>query len=454
MSLKKHPPLLLAGCIVVFRLLAITNPAFAASKEKVLYSFAGYPNDGASPASSLIFDAAGNLYGTTARGGTFDKGAVFQLSPGAGGTWTESVLYSFGDGTDGATPASGLIFDAAGNLYGTTEQGGTSTGSCGGGGCGTVFQLSPGAGGTWTESVLYSFGGGTDGAVPFAGLIFDAAGNLYGTTYIGGNSTDCYIHGCGTVFQLSPGAGGTWTENVLYKFCSADGCTDGSAPEAGLIFDTAGNLYGTTSWGGDSNLCGGIGCGLVFQLSPGTGGAWTETVLHTFHYRRAHNNDGATPYGAEVIFDAAGNLYGTTYAGGANGTGSCGGTVFRLMPAGGGKWKEKVLYSFCIHGNNDRCKYGCHPQAGLILDKAGNLYGTTADGPNGGTAFELQPEKNSKWLWKALYMFCHQNGCKDGSTPEASLVFDPAGNLYGTTYAGGGGCPGNGGCGTVFEVKP
>jgi uncharacterized repeat protein (TIGR03803 family) len=347
--------------------------------ETVLHNFNDNGSDGWDPQSGLIFDAAGNLYGTTASGGTYNGGTVFELSPMPGGGWTEIVLYSFGNGMDGAGPGYGsLIFDAAGNLYGTTSTGGTF--ECPNLGCGTVFKLTPTVGGAWTETVLYDFHNGSDGHIPRASLIFDTAGNLYGTTEEGGtgNCLDGQTHGCGTVFELTPTLGGEWTETVLHDFGSG---TDGRNPIAGLIFDAAGNLYGTTLGGGAYT-----NDGTVFELSP-AGGGWTETVLHSF------NEQGSGGYGPStgpLLFDAAGNLYGTVGAGGAY----FGGTAFKLTPTVGGAWTDTVLYSF---GNGTD---GNSPSTGLTFDAAGNLYGTTFYGgtyPCGqqlrgcGTVFELTP---------------------------------------------------------------
>jgi uncharacterized repeat protein (TIGR03803 family) len=233
------------------------TPTAGGWSEKVLHSF--NDTDGAYSSAGLIFDKNGNLYGTTLEGGDYGCsasgcGTVFELTPTAGGGWTETVLLNF-NGSDGSGPQAGLIFDAAGNLYGTTVGGGTN---CPPFGCGTVFELTPTAGGGWTEKVLHSFGNGTDGANPFAGLIFDAAGNLYGTTY-GGGTYRCGASGCGTAFELTPAAGGSWTETVLYSFSRGN---DGFEPEAGLIFDSAGNLYGTTAVGGTYDG------GTVFELTP------------------------------------------------------------------------------------------------------------------------------------------------------------------------------------------
>jgi uncharacterized repeat protein (TIGR03803 family) len=349
----------------------------------VLHFFGGGGN-GSFPSAGLIFDAAGNLYGTTAFAGAYGAGTVFELTPAGGGSWTETVLHNFNhNGTDGAYPAAGLVFDASGNLYGTTSQGGTF--DCGGHpdyGCGTVFELSPTPGGGWTEKVLHSFNdNGVDGYIPGAGLILDAAGNLYGTTEYGG-AGDCVAYptiGCGTVFELTPAGGGQWTETVLYSF--ANNGMDGTYPIAGLIFNAAGNLYGTTSEGGTYDV------GTVFALTPTPAGAWTETVLHSFDSSCSQGGcaDGYLP-AAGLILDAAGDLYSTTFLGGANNLG----TVFELMPTEGGGWTEALLYDFCSQTD---CMDGAEPEAGLIFDASGNLYGTTTRTSlgNSGTVFELSP---------------------------------------------------------------
>ncbi len=419
---------------VVFALTVVLSQSAQAQKpaasvgwtEKVLYSFCAQTNcpDGAGPSADLIFDAAGNLYGTTG-GGAYGAGAVFELTPTAGGGWTETVLHSFGNGTDGAYPDGGLVFDAAGNLYGTTSEGGTY--SCfGGAGCGTVFELTPTAGGGWAEQVLYSFGSGTDGTAPDGGLVFDAAGDLYGATSEGGTYSCFDDNGCGTVFELTPAAGGSWTEQVLHNF---KGGTDGYQPAAGLIFDAAGNLYGTTAGGG---IAGG---GTAFELTLTEDGSWTEQVLHGF----GSGTDGAVPYAA-LVFDAAGNLYGTTYHGGTNNScvyTGCG-TVFELTYSGGAWWHQ-VLHNFGSGSD------GYWPQANLIVDAAGNLYSTTFQGGTHGegTVFEVTPESGGRWTEQVLHSF---NGA-DGYWPWAGLVFDAAGSLYGTTNRGGAYE-----AGTVFEL--
>ncbi|MGA8732828.1 MAG: choice-of-anchor tandem repeat GloVer-containing protein [Terriglobales bacterium] len=251
--------------------------------ESVLYSFAG-ADDGADPRASITFDQAGNVYGTTHYGGgPNDRGTVFKLAQNGEGGWTESVLHRFGGGWDGAYPWA-VIVDKVGNLYGTTNEGGGDAEG------GTVFELTSSSDGNWRESVLHRFSGGRDGDGPWAGLILDVAGNLYGTTWAGGT------HSSGTVFELMPNSDGRWTEKVVYPF---KGGREGAEPFSGLCLDAARNLYGTTRVGGRGNY------GVVFKLVPNPNGAWQETVLHSFV-----DHPGATPF-AGVILDAAGNLYGT-----------------------------------------------------------------------------------------------------------------------------------------------
>src|ERR1700674_3966070 len=418
--------------VVLFLFGVITTQSAQARTFAVLYDFTG--TDGAIPEAGLVRDTAGNLYGTTEVGGAGNYGTVFELTPTAGGAWTEKVLHTFNlNGKDGAYPATSLIFDAAGNLYGTTVGGGKYYD-------GTVFELTPKAGGSWTEKV-YSFSG-KDGESPWgAGLIVDAAGNLYGTTFYGGSGTcnNDGFGGCGTVFELTTKAGGGWAEKVLYSF--RDNGKDGNYPYASLIFDAAGNLYGTTVAGGKYYD------GTVFELTPKAGGAWTEKLLHTFK-----GSDGYSPY-ASLIFDASGNLYGTTSG---DGSGTCNsdgcGTVFELIPKAGGGYTENVLHSF--NGSD-----GSSPYASLIFDASGNLYGTTLSGGGFtsrctygcGTVFELTPKAGGGWTEKVLLSFNDKNG----AFPVASLMFDASGSLYGTTSGGSGTCNvGFIGCGKVFKLTP
>jgi len=324
------------------------------------------------------------------------------------GAWAQStfqVLYKFPPGKNGGQPFGTLVFDQAGNLYGTIYDNGPSGG-------GYVFKLAPSSDGTWAESVLHKFSYLRErtwsGFGAYAGLIFDTAGNLYGTTVAGGNLSDCSGLGCGVVFKLIPNQDGSWREKVLKRFT---GGNDGANPYAGLIFDTAGNLYGTTVAGGHAWACDGLGCGVVFQLIPNQDGSWTEKVLKRFEGGR----DGGNPY-AGLIFDLAGqNLYGTTYLGGADD----GGTVFRV-----GTWccsSHSVLYKLhCGSG-------GCRPLTGVILDAAGNLYGTTSAGgllSNAGTVFKLTLGADGKWGEQVLHSAVWYR--------VESLIFDAAGNLYGT----------------------
>jgi len=388
--------------------------------EAVLHSF-GEGTDGNNPGwATLVLGPDDHLFGTTTNGGLYNRGTVFELSPKRGGGWTETILHSFANtGIDGWVPYAGLMLDEYGNLYGTTAGGG-------GGSVGVTFELSPRGGGRWKYAVLYSFNfNGTDGSNPEYGrLILDAEGNLYGTTVTGGT------YDGGTAFELKPNANGSWTEEVLYNFGGTS--TAPIAPLASLIFDGHGNLYGTSAGGGT------YGQGTVFELSPNGSGGWTEQALHSF---QNNGTDGYQPF-ASLVFDATGNLYGTTYVGGRYGLG----TVFELSPNGSGGWTEQVLHSFDIDGLD-----GILPYAGLIIDSAGNLYGTTWLGGvfNQGTVFELSPNGQGGWLDNILYSFCTQGGCTDGSSPYGSLIFDAAHNLYGTTSEGGG----NAG-GTVFELTP
>jgi len=291
------------------------------------------------------------------------------------------VLHRFSNsGKDGYWSFAGLTMDAAGHLYGTTSNGGFTNRRCPFG-CGTVFQLTRGANGTWTETMRHSFGRRTDGRNPYGGLVLDQAGNVYGTTAGGG------AYDGGTVFKMARSANGKWTETLLYSFCPSrqNNCVDGDEPSSGLIFDSVGNLYGTANQGGNGG-CGGYGCGIVFELMPGASGNWTETVLYEF----SEFNDAARRAG--LILDVAGNLYGTTLEGGANN----GGTVFELAPGANGMWNETVLYSFCSANN---CADGQGPIASLTIDAAGNLYGTTTQGGKYrnceyggcGTVFQLTP---------------------------------------------------------------
>jgi uncharacterized repeat protein (TIGR03803 family) len=331
------------------------------------------------------------------------------------------VLASFKQKALGVFPDAPLAIDKYGNLYGTTSGGGTNIGKCGSNGCGTVFMLTPNGSGEYSYSVIYRFMSQPDGSSPLqGGVIIDSAGNLYGATRLGGTNN------FGSVYELSPALGGVWTEKILYSFAAS--ATDGIFPNGNLIFDDAGNLYGVTQDGGEA------GCGTAYMLSPNGTGGWTETILHSF---KATTTDGAFPP-AGLIMDASGNLYGTTSAGGKADYG----TVFELSPSSGGTWAETQLYAF--RGAND----GCNPVSSLTLDADGDLYGTTFEcgSHSGGTVFELSPSATG-WIPKTLHLFKASNG--DGFSPYAPVIFDTAGNLFGTTYSGGA----NGG-GSVYKLTP
>lgn len=399
-------------------LAATAQPAYAQT-ERVLYSFCSLPQcaDGFGPAGGLIFDAQGNLYGTTTAGGSHCCGTLFELSPAG----TETVVRSFAGGLN-ARP-SGLMWDAKGNLYGVTAGAGRVSRHHSY--YGSVFELKK-----RSFKHLYSFtqsAFATSGAVPQPGLSLDAQGNLYGTTLEGG------AYGPGTVFELTPRG----TESILHSFT---GGADGGLPYDGLFQDSQGNFYGTASAGGDVSKCTGNGCGVVFKLSPDG----TETVLYTFN----GGLDGATP-ATGVTLDSEGNLYGTTLLGGGFGCfdqQGCG-TVFKITP----DRHETVLYSFA--GGTD----GTGPRSRLLLDGQGNLYGSTTGGGgsgcsgNGcGTVFELSPSGKET----VLYRF---TGGADGAEPFGDLLMDTEGSLYGTTVGGGVSTtcydvlPG---CGVVFKVTP
>ena len=412
----------MSGMLAVLAMaLMLPADAVAASKYKLLHRFKGRA-DGRYPYAGLVFDSAGNLYGTTLEGGSLNAGTVFKLAPNSDGSWKESVLYAFTGSADGGYPLAGLILDAAGNLYGTKSGGGNK---CPAGGCGGVFKLTPNSDGSWTENSLHMFTSGADGNQPMASLIFDAVGNLYGTTTFGGNFTCDARYGCGVVFKLSMNSHGSWTESVLHTFTGPDG----EQSYAGLTFDPAGNLYGTTVGGGT------YGNGTVFKLAPNSDGSWTESVLHSFTGR-----DGSGPNGG-VIFDHAGNLYGTTVGGGSSDYGA----IFKLTPNSDGSWTESVLYSFANHP-------GANPMAGLVFDAAGSLYGTTVSSGNVscgaavcGTVFKLTPNSDGSWTETVLHIF---QG-KPAETPYAGVVLDKAGDLYGTTYTCVFVCHG-----LVFEISP
>lgn len=399
--------------VLAFVATLVLAPALqAAAHYKVLYRFTDGA-DGADP-NSLALDKAGNIYGTAAAGGdpncgnlNSGCGVVFELLPSGDGKWQERLLYAFHGRTDGAQPGGNLVFDASGNIYGTT-----SGGSAGG----TVFELSPQGDGTWMETVLYRFSGVFDGEA----LTIDALGNLYGVI----------SYAESVIYELSPPQqkGGTWTETTIY-----------TTPEfvwigSNLVLDQKGNLYG--SW--YPNFC----CGGVFELKH-LDKSWKEADLYDF----PGGGNGSEPVSG-IIFDSTGRMYGTGISGGNNW-----GIVFELKPSGG-QWDESMLYNFCSFNN---CADGASPGAPLAFDQAGNLYGTTEAGGSAcsnerygcGLVFELTPTKSGEWKETVLHRF---KGGLDGYSPYAGVVLDGKGHMYGTTFLGG--TSSGHGYGTVFEVTP
>lgn len=394
-----------------------------------------------------MFDTAGNLYGVI-------EGTIYELSPTpGGGPWTETVLYTF-PRSDYSINGE-LIFDAAGNLYGTTQFGGNTAVTCDlvetpppGAGCGVVFKLTPTASGPWTETVLYEFGGADDGGWPRSGVIFDRAGNLYGTASAAGAGL------VGVVYKLTPTATGPWTQSLLYTFCPGQGlCPDGAAPFTGVTFDNIGNLYGTVD---DSDPDGASG---VFKLTPTPNGSWKEELIALIPDSTGDAEPLASlkfrPTRDRCVRDAdrendrgrrrdarrdeiCGEFYGTSRLGGPDGLGD----VFRVSPTESGVWEETELYDF---NTTD----GRAPTSAVVFDDAGNLYGTTVWGgtkdegcldPGCGVVFELTPTPTPPWTYSPVYNF--PGGTQVGW--PGGLSFGPGGNLYGPS------------CGAVgvFELTP
>jgi uncharacterized repeat protein (TIGR03803 family) len=414
---------------LVLALVLLASPtASQAGGYGILHTFLG-GSDGLSPQAGLVADNAGNLYGTSINGGGTDcEGSGY---PGCGVVFEfdadgrETVLHAFAGGSDGAFPTDSLLV-LNGNLYGTAYEGGGA--GCNGYGCGVVFKIAQDG----TESVIYAFTGGNDGSGPVGGLIADNAGDLFGTTSVGGKTSN------GAVFEIKPDG----TESVVHSFT---GGSDGASPQASLVADPAGNLYGTTVFGGPNRS------GTVFRVRPDG----RESVLYAF---KGGSGDGAFPYD-NLIVDGAGNLYGTTSGGGVTcyKTAGCG-TVFELSPpiAKGGAWSEKVLHFFAnANSKND----GYYSYAGLAMDTAGNLYGVTAQGGGPvtrspsqgdlpicscGTVFKLAPDGTETVLHNFMGGF-------DGQWSTGTPLLED-GYLYGTTQIGGYGCAVSGQCGIAFRV--
>jgi uncharacterized repeat protein (TIGR03803 family) len=388
--------------------LLIATGAWAGT-ETVLYSFSG-GSDGAYGGGLPARDSSGTLYGTTLWGGSCDDGTVFELSSDG----TETVLYNF-CGSDGSDPFGDVTLDSSGTIYGTTYAGGSND-------CGTVWKLSG-----FTLTTLHTFTCGNDGGSPWAGVILDASGNLYGTTYGGGTSNN------GVAYEIS----NSGTFSVIHNFCTLS-CADGASPNS-LAIDAAGDLYGTTSYGGNLNCTdgNGSGCGTVFELS-GLYGRWREKVLHSFGYR-----DGITPIAGPTLATIKSAtkmqhvIFGVTYLG----SGDTGGNVFEMD-------KSKSGYTFRVIHRFTGAE-GCCSTHALTIARS-SLYGTASlGGSGGGTVFKLV-QKGKYWTDTVLYSF---TGGSDGKYPISGVAADSSGNLYGEAQ-GGGSTNCYSGCGVVYEVKP
>ncbi len=361
--------------------LALAPGAWAGAKKEVLYSFKG-GKDGKYPTySPLVFDKA-NLYGTTFFGGKYGLGTVFELKPNKNGTWSETVIHAFAGDRDGAQPYSGLVSDAAGNLYGTTGLGG-GLGKCFNGTshyCGTVYRLSRGRNGTWSETILRRFDDRASGGYLYNALILDASGNLYGAAAEGGDGAD------GVAFELIRGETVPWKEKVLYSFHGPDGNT----PDSPLMFDANGNLYGTTIGGGPVNG------GVVFELQPTKRGPWRETILHAF----TQVPQGYEPSGL-LAMDKEGNLYGSTQDGGKYSCGGPGCGVIYELRHENGSWKETIIHEF----NGHDFKGIVDDTEGVAFDASGNLYGTASGLSHyPGGIFRLV-HQGGAWAEQLIYKF-------------------------------------------------
>lgn len=398
--------------------------SLGATSYQVLYSFAR-GQDGASPQSGVTMDSGGNLFGTTAVGGDFSGGTVFELSYSPKNGWTKTILHNFNYLADGENPDGTLVFDLAGNLYGTTPTEGPQL-------VGTVYELSPNGGG-WDFTLLFDEG-------VHGGVILDEVGNVYAPLGAGQ-----YMGGA--IGKLSP-APKEWTYTALYSFCSKPlpHCADGIEPQGPLAWDAAGNLYGNTLYGGiypyPSPCFSQEGCGLVFQMKPRPGGTWAYRILYWFG---GFGEDGALVNGGLVV-DGKGNVYGTTYLGGPN---FFSGTVFKLSPQPPGQWGQSIGYMETQIYTFPDCSLGCGPFGSMVRDRAGNLYGAAGGGNQScggycGVVYRLSPQRDGTWKYTTLHKF---NG-SDGAGPNGVTVGSD-GNLYGTTIVGG---QYNGG--VVFEITP
>ena len=383
----------------------LLSTAWASTKFEVLHRFYAGKNNNGGLYAGLTLDAKGNLYGTTWGGGAYGNGTVFELAPAVKGGWRIRVLHSF-NRTDGASPWGTLTFDGPATIYGTTSLDGPS-------GVGTVFEMTRTSGG-WTFEAIDDYGSR-------GGVVFDLAGNLYANIGPGD-------YGGGAVTELVRSDG--WQQRYLYSLCHP--CLDGDAPLSGVVFDGAGNLYGTTEYGGTGK---GGDYGTAYELRHQADGTWKHILLHSFP---AYNGDGLRLL-AGLVLDKSGNLYGATIQGGSTGCGM----LFKLTHSANG-WKESVVHDFTQPTS------GCGP-SGVTFDQAGNLYGTAGGGTGQcesgcGVVFKLTPGSGGKWKYSVLHSFTGN----DGAYPDAGVILDPKGNLYGTTELGGGGSS----VGVVFQITP
>lgn len=417
LNLKTLPIFMMAVWVVVVAM-AMSIPT-EGQVLSVIHNFTG-GTDGAYPLA-VTLDRQGNIYGNTGSG----YGAIYRLKH-IGSAWILTPLVTFQAGDNAGGDPGAVTIGPNGTLYVENAAGGDFNGQCDLSGCGTVVNLMPPATACrtalcpWNANLLYTFGnnGSSDGNTPLGSVVFDRAGNMYGTTQAGGTAGD------GTVYELSH-TNGVWTESIIHSFA---GGSDGILPVVGLAMDAAGNLYGTTNFGGAGSV------GTVYELTP-SGSGWTETVLYSFR----GSSDGGVPWGP-LIVDSFGNVYGTTVYGGAGN----GGTVFELSPAGNG-WTFNLIQALPGNGQSG-------PRAGVVMDGAGNLYGTTVQGGafGWGSVYEMV-RAGDTWTYRDLHDF---TGASDGGQIFDGVVLDSQGNLYGAASYGGDSSCGTFGCGVVFEIAP
>jgi uncharacterized repeat protein (TIGR03803 family) len=409
---------LLLAALGAFMLFMPASASAAQDAEVLVHVFGsdGSGAGGVEPYGGVVLDSSGNAYGTASYGGAFGRGLVWEMYRGANGQWTEKRIYNFGEanGDDSYGPLAGLVFDHAGSLYGTTIGGGQPAGQAG-----TVFELSLDIDGEWIYKRIHTFGV-AEGQQPRSAVVFDSAGNLYGNTSEGGAYNE------GTIFKLIRGSDGTWLEQTLYSF-GANSQDSGGAFQP-VALDASGNIWGTLYTGGT------YGLGAIFELSPNSSGDWIETIVYSF----PGGTNGEYPQ-CGLIFDAKGNLYGTVSYGGSSDEG----LVYELSPSGNGGWTTTTLYDV---GNVE----GFIPYGSLTFGKSGNLYGATWQGGplEMGNIYALHLTPAGVWTGKNIHSL---RGGLQGCRPDGPVAMDSAGNLYDTTLLCGEG-QGTNGAGVVFEI--